>query len=239
MVTEESQMKENKVTAQSECSRYARRSFIKKSGIALSGALAAAAVGAASNAPAANADNNLALRLGMLEDANAVREVYRAYEAAIDQGRYEDALNLFSADSEAAFNSGIFTGKDNGVRRLYMENFRQGLTGKKVEMFGQSANITAENIEAAADRRSAKAVFHYSMRVGTPMDATLQLVQMARLHGGGILHRRENGQCEVSFVKEEDTWKISRIKYRASQSGETTHFTETYPKNVVGPDRLV
>jgi hypothetical protein len=174
----------------------------------------------------------------MLEDANAVREVYRAYEAAIDQERYEDALNLFSADSEVAFDGGIFIGKDTGVRRLYMENFRQGLTGKKVETVGQSANITAENIEAAVDRGSAKAVFHYSMRVGTPMDETLQLVRMARLQGGGILRRRENGQCEVSFIKEGESWKISRVEYRPVLSGEIARFTKTYPENALGPDRL-
>jgi hypothetical protein len=208
---------------------------MKKSGVALSGALAVAVAGSA-KAATTNAGDELALRLAKLEDANAVREIYRTYESAINQGRYEDALNLFAANSEVSFDGGIFAGKDEGIRRLYMENFRQGLTGKKAEM---SADMAAENIEAAADRKSAHAVFSYSMRVGKPMDASLQLVQMARLQGGGILHRRENGNCEVSFVKEGDAWKISRIEYRPAQSNEAARFTKTYPENAIGPDRLI
>ena len=231
-------MKETKVTAKSECSRPARRSFIKKSGVALSGVLAAAVAGSAKAAPSESANGELALRLGKLEDANAVREIYRAYESAINHGRYEDALNLFAADSEVAFEGGIFAGKDKGVRRLYMENFRQGLTGKKVEASEPSIDTTAENIEPSADRKSAKAVFPYSMRVGAPMDAGLQLVQMARLQGGGILRRHESGHCEVSFVKDGEIWKISRIEYRPAQSGKTARFTKTYPENILGPDRL-
>jgi hypothetical protein len=206
-------MEKVSVTAKTECSQPARRSFLKKSGAALSGALAAAAVaGAATAAPSNNAADDLALRLGKLEDANAVREIYRAYESALNQGRYEDVLNLFTANSEVSFGGGIFAGKDAGVRRLYMENFRQGQTGKKVEM----SEPSSENIEAAADRKSAKAVFPYSMRVGTPMDASLQLVQMARLHGGGIEYRRESGNCKVSFVKDGESWKISRIEYHSA-----------------------
>ena len=232
-------MKEIRVTEKTECSQPARRSFMKKSGVALSGVLAAAVAGSANAAPSANTAGDLELRLGMLEDANAVREVYRTYESALNQGRYEDALNLFAADSQVSFDGGIFTGKEKGVRRLYMENFRQGLTGKKIEMSGLSADMTAESIEAAADRKSANAVFPYSMRVGTPMDESLQLVQMARLHGGGIQYRGESGHCEVSFVKNGEGWKISRIEYRSAPADETVRFTKTYPENVLGPDRLI
>jgi len=232
-------MQETRITTKPGCSQPARRSFLKKSGMALSGALAAAAVGSAKAAPVVNTDDVLALRLAKLEDANAVREIYIAYESAINHGRYEDAWNLFATDSEVYFDGGIFSGKDQGVRRLYMENFRQGLTGKKVEISEPSADMTAENIETAADRKSAKAVFPYSMRVGTPMDASLQLVQMARLHGGGIFHWKESGHCEVSFIKEGESWKISRVEYRSVQPGGADRFTKTYPENAIGPDRLV
>ena len=206
-------MQETRITTKTEYSKAARRSFIKKSGLALSGALAAAAVGSAKATPSANSNDELALRLGKLEDSNAVREVYRTYESAINQGRYEDAWNLFAENSEASFGGLIYTGKYQGVRRLYLEKFLQGHTGRKVEMSEPLVDMTAENVEAAADRKTAKAVFPYSMRVGAPMDTNLQLVQMALLHGGGVEYRQENGQCEVSFVKEDESWKISRIEY--------------------------
>jgi hypothetical protein len=207
-------MKEISETAKTECPLPARRSFLKKSGAALSGALAVTVAGSAQAVASTNSADEMARRLGMLEDANAVREVYRAYESALNQGRYEEALNLFAVNSEASFGDGIFTGKDEGVRWLYMENFRLGNTGKKVEITGSAADMTSENIEATQDRKSVKAVFPYSMRIGTPMDASLQLVQMARLHGGGIAYRKESGHCDVSFVKEGNDWKISRIGYR-------------------------
>jgi len=209
-------MQENLMMTKKECSKAARRSFLKKSGLALSGALAAVATGSAKTEPSANFNDELALRLGKLEDANAVREVYRTYESAINQGRYEDAWNLFTEKSEVSFGGSIFAGKHSGVRHLYMENFLQGHTGKKVEMSEPSADTTAENIEPSADRKSVKAVFPYSMRVGAPMDASLQLVQMALIQGGGVEYRLENGQCEVSFVKEDEIWKISRIEYHSA-----------------------
>ena len=227
-----------KITAESECSQPARRSFMMKSGVALSGVLAATVAGSVKAASAKSADDELALRLGKLEDANAVRVVYRAYESAINQGRYEDALNLFATDSEVSFEGGIFIGKDKGLRRLYLENFQQGLTGKKVEPVDSLVDLTVENIEPSTDRKSAKALFPYSIRVGSPMDESLQLVQMARLHGGGILHWLESGHCEVSFVKDGESWKISRIEYRSAQTGRTAKFTQTYPENALGPDRL-
>ena len=203
-------MKETSITAASECSLHARRSFIKKSGVALSGALAAAVAGSAKAAPATDIANtdDLAQRLGMLEDVSVLRDVYQAYVSALNQGQYEDVLNLFAVDSEVFFGGGIFTGKDKGVRRLYMENFRQGLTGRTEPPVDMK-----ENINIASDRKSAQAEFSYSMRVGTPMDASLQLVQMARVQGGGIEYRRESGRCEVSFVKEGGAWKIFRLEY--------------------------
>ena len=208
-------MKETKVMTKTECSQPARRFFIKKSSAALSGALAVAVAGSANAVASTNTNDDLALRLGKLEDTNSVREVYKSYESAINQERYEDALNLFAANSEVSFGGETFFGKEKGVRRLYMENFLPGHTGKKLEMSGVlPVDVMSENIEAAANRKSAKAVFPYSMRVGKPMDASLQLVQMARLHGGGIYHRPESGLCEVSFVKEGESWKISRMEYR-------------------------
>ena len=226
-------------TIKTECSLPARRSFIKKSGAALSGVLVTAVSGSAKTVTPESTPDELARRLGMLEDANAIRAVYMAYESALNWERYEDALNLFTANSEVSFGGGIFTGKERGVRRLYMENFRQGLTGKKVELSGSFPEDTmTENIETTVDRKSAKVVISYSMHVGMPMDSSLPLVQMARLHGGGIQHWRESGLCEVSFVKEVAIWKISRIAYHSVQSSKTVLFTKTYPENAIGPDRL-
>jgi hypothetical protein len=151
-----------------------------------------------------------------LEDGNAVRDLYRTYESGLDHGRYEEVVNHFASGAEAVFGGERFIGRDGGVRQLFTGNFREGRTGKKVELpAALQAEPLAESVEIAADRKSAKAVFPYAMRVGEPMDASLQLVQMARLHGGGILYRQESGLCEVSFVKNGAGWKIARVEYRS------------------------
>ncbi|MDR1726883.1 MAG: nuclear transport factor 2 family protein [Acidobacteriota bacterium] len=197
--------------------KAARRSFLFKSGAALTGALAATvAASAKPSQPTPGRDGALALKLGVLEDREAVRGLYRAYEASLSEGRYEDAASHFAARSEAVFGGERFSGRDEGVRRLFTEKFREGRTGRKADIPASlHAEPLAESIEVGADRQTAKAVFPYSMRVGEPMDASLQLVQMARLHGEGILYRQESGLCELSLVREGAGWKIARAEYRA------------------------
>jgi len=70
-------------------------------------------------------------QLGILEDVHAIRKLQHAYGYYLDKCIYEEVVDLFADDSEVRFNGGIFIGKDKGVRRLYIENFSEGFTGKK------------------------------------------------------------------------------------------------------------
>jgi hypothetical protein len=89
------------------------------------------------------------------------------------------------------------------------------------------------------------------MQVGTPLISDLPLLEMARLQGLGVRQWWEGGIHEVSYGKEGDTWKIKRLEYRVMSKADykpgrsyakpisVPHFSETYPKNSSGPDKLI
>lgn len=198
--------------------------------------------------------NRLSNQVGSLEDAMAIRRLHQAYESHLDNGTYEEAVNLFADDGEVVFNGGVFAGKNKGIRRLYCDRFSSGLTGKKIEPapgFKQDAAQLQDIVEVAPDRKSANAQFPYSMQVGTPMTGDLQLVKMARLQGEGILKWWEGGIYETSYVKDGGSWKIKRLKYRVISKADyrpgrsyakpidVPLFSKTYPADPAGPDSLI
>jgi hypothetical protein len=238
-----------------------RRSFIWKIGAGMSAVLAFAVPGISK--PRINPNTGLKARvdqlsnqLGILEDENAIRELHQAYETCLNNGMYEDVVNLFADDGEVVFNGGIFQGKRKGVRRLYCGHFSSGLTGKKIDPapgFEPNAEQHQDMIKVAADRKSAKAQFTYSIQVGVPMVSDSQLVKMARLQGQGIMKWWEGGLYEVSYVKDvkDGSWKIKRLEhcvmlkadYRPGKSYakpiSIPLFSKRYPENPAGPDRLI
>jgi hypothetical protein len=236
-----------------------RRSFMWKAGAALSAAIASAVPGMSNHrsnqGDGLNADvNRLSNRLGILEDENTIRTLHQTYETLLDGGRYEEVADLFAEDAEVVFNGGAFKGRKDGIFRLYGDCFRSGLTGKKIEPapnFELDSEQRQESIKVSADRLSASGQFPYSMQVGTPMTGDSSPVQMARLQGEGIVKWWEGGTCEVSYVKVDSAWKISRLEYRViskanHKPGRTNAkpidvpaFSSVFPVNPIGPDRLV
>jgi hypothetical protein len=228
-----------------------RRSFLWKAGMAMSAAVAAAVPAIAKSNGSKNTDaDHLARQLGILEDENSLRSLHKTYENLLDAGKYEEVAGLFAKDAVVVFNGGVFKGK-SGVSRLYSECFNAGLTGKKI---GPAPGFEPkqETITVAADRLSAKAQFPYSIQVGAPMAPDSQLVNMARLQGGGIRKWCEGGTYEISYVKDikEGNWKIAKLEYRVSSSTDyrpgrayanpisVPRFAKTYPADPAGPDRL-
>ena len=234
-----------------------RRSFLWKAGTAMTAAAAAAIPGMAKSTDSKDSRaDRLANQLGILEDEKAILRLHRTYEACLDAGMYEEAVDLFTKDGKVIFNGGIFEGRKGGISRLYGDCFRSGLTGKKIGPapgFEPDTEQQRETIEVAADRLSANARFPYSIQVGTPMASDSQLVKMARLHGGGIAKWCEGGIYEVSYVKNMTggEWKIKKLEYRAlsktdyrpgkSHAGPISIllFAKTYPEDPAGPDRLI
>ena len=238
-----------------------RRSFMWKMGAAMSAALASAVPGISKSRinQGAGLDaevDRLSNQLGILEDKNSIRKLHRTYEACLDNGRYEEVVDLFAEDGEVLFNGGVFEGKQSGVSRLYCDCFSAGLTGRKIGPmpgFQSGTEQQQETIKVAADRLSATAQFPYSIQVGALIASDSQLVKMARLHGEGIMKWCEGGIYEASYAKdaEDGGWKIKKLEYRVLSKtnyrpGKTNsspisvpQFAKTYPEDPVGPDRLI
>jgi hypothetical protein len=236
-----------------------RRSFIRKTGAALSAVLASTVAGVSKSIPDHDAGlkgemETLSNRIGCLEDANIIRRLNHTYETCLDQGMYEEVVKLFADEGEVVFNGGIFIGKDKGVRRLYCNHFSGNRTGKKIEPapgFEPDPAQLQDVVEVAQDRQSAKAQFPYSMQVGTPLVSELPLLEMMRQQGQGIWQWWEGGIHDVSYVKEENAWKIRRLEYRLLSRADykpgrsyarpisVPQFSEVYPGNPSGPDKLI
>jgi hypothetical protein len=228
-----------------------RRSFLWKAGAAMSAVVASAVAGV--SGAKQSTDTTLQDRIGRLEDANTIRRLHQAFESRLDRGMYEDVVGMFADDAEVVFNGGLFAGKE-GIRRLYCDHFNSGLTGKKIEPapgFRLEPEQQQDIVEVALDRKAATGQFPYSMQAGTPMTGDSSLVQMARLQGEGIVKWWEGGVYHASYVKVGAGWKIKRLEYRAASKADykpgrmyampidVPAFKSVFPKNPIGPDRLV
>jgi SnoaL-like domain len=230
-----------------------RRSFIRRVGAGVSGALASTAVGA--RVEAGDTDD-LSLKVALLEDEKSLRRLHQNFEQALDEGRYEDALDVFADDARVLFNGGVFADRSRGVSRLFLERFRAGRTGKRMEPapgFAPDADPRQDEVEVAPDRLSAMAVFPYSIQVGTPIESDTSLVSMARLHGEGVRTWWEGGFYKVVYARDaaDGGWRIRRLEYdtqsradyrpgRSYASAITVPpLTDKYPQDRQGPDALV
>ena len=222
-----------------------RRSFIRRMGTVMTTGVVASTIPALAKSDERNDGSTetrieeLSERIAILEAEKSIAGLYHAYESLLNDGKYDQIPELFAADGESVYNGGVFRGKDTGLNRLYNIRFRNGLTGKKM-------NVTSDtrerySIEISKDHLSASARFPYSMEAGTPMVSDSVIVRMARLHGGGINKWHENGVCELSLTRKskEDAWMIKRLEYRTESSSFTVPpSTKVFPADPEGPDVL-
>ena len=237
-----------------------RRSFMWRMGAAVSAVLASAVPG--KSVPAIHQDldlknrmNRLSNQLEIFKDERAIRRLHQTYESLLNGERYEEVASLFTDDGEVIFNGGVFKGKSKGISRLYGRRFKSGLTGRSIESppaFQPDPELQQDSIEIAPDRKSARARFSYSIQVGIPMIADSSLVEMARLHGEGIMKWWEGGTYEASYVRRigKNGWKIKRLEYRTRSKADyrpgKSHagkiyvpaFSKLYPEDPDGPDLL-
>ena len=188
----------------------------------------------------------LANEVGRLNDVQAVRKLQHAYGYYLDKCLYDEVVDLFAADGEVRFMGGAFKGKP-GLRRLYCERFRKNFTGGHngpVYGFLLDHLQLQDIVDVAPDRNTARARFRCLMQAGsheTKKDAPGHLP--SQWWEGGIY--------ENEYVRENGVWKIKVCNYNVVYHGLfekgwahtpvqfVQFFTETYPKNPVGPDALV
>ena len=163
-----------------------RRSFIRTAGTALSAPLAVAAA----NTPvsAVGDADPMASRLGMLEDANAIRALNQAFARHVNAGADEAIAGLFSDAAEARI--------DPAIRSIMADGFGE-----------------QDAIDIAPDRQTATGVIHCTVETETAIGPSCPLVEMARQQGGGVIRRSETGVFEQAYVKRDGVWKILRSTY--------------------------
>ncbi|MDX1563186.1 MAG: nuclear transport factor 2 family protein [Gammaproteobacteria bacterium] len=188
-----------------------RRSFFLKLGAGASAALAST-VGLAK--PATGDEGNEAARL---KEEQALRKLHQSFEQALDEGRYDDVVDFFGDDAEVLFEKQRFSGRADGISRLFREQFAAGKSGARMEQapgFEIAAEQRQDRVEVAPGLAAASAVFPYSIRVGKPLKSGSSLVSMAQLHGEGIRSWWEGGVYRVSYTKSADGgWQIARLEY--------------------------
>ena len=230
-----------------------RRSFVWKMGAALTAVLGTAAACTSKRETELKEQvERLANQLGMVEDVNAIRKLQHAYGYYLDKCIYEEVVDLFADDGEVRFNGGVFIGKEKGVRRLYIDNFSEGFTGKKNgPVFGFLLDHLQiqDIVDVAPDRKSAKGRFRTLMQAGASIYS--KSGEAAVKKGQPPMQWWEGGIYENEYVRENGVWKIKVLNYNAlwhadfakgwsyTKANYVPPFSNIYPENPKGPDKLM
>jgi hypothetical protein len=67
----------------------------------------------------------------------------------------------------------------------------------------------------AADSRSARGYFDYTVELETPLERDCTLAQMAHVQGYGTVRRTERRLMTVSYAKASGTWQIRKVTLTA------------------------
>jgi hypothetical protein len=174
----------------------------------------------------------------------------------MDRRRYEVAVELFADDAQVVFNGGVFDNGCGGVRRLFLERFRSGKTGGRMEPapgFEVDADQRQDRVDVASDLLSASAVFPYSIQVGREIQTESSVASMARLQGGGVQTWWEGGEYRVTYRRDarHESWRIGRLEYHTASRADyrpgrsyanaiaVPPMSRLYPDDPQGPDALI
>jgi hypothetical protein len=180
--------------------------------------------------------------LGIQQDIHAVRRLQYAYGYFIDKSQYQEVVDLFADDGEVWFLGGIYRGKA-GVRRLYIERFRQNFTeGHNGPRYGWLLDHPQMQmiVDVAPDRRSARIRGRSMMQAG--------------LHETAAGKQRawwEGGIYENEYLRDDGTWKIKALRYYPFWHGSfadgwpkapidfVAMADKLYPEDPLGPDAFI
>jgi hypothetical protein len=181
-------------------------------------------------------------QLGVQQDIHAIRRLQYAYGYFIDKSQYDEVVDLFAESGEVWFHGGIWRGKA-GVRRLYIERFREHFTenhnGPRYGWLLDHPQIQMI-VDVAPDRSRAWVRGRSTMQAG--------LHETAK---GNQRQWWEGGVYENRYVREDGIWKLARLAYYpgwhanyadgwAKTPVDFVPMPKTlYPEDPLGPDALI
>lgn len=135
-------------------------------------------------------------RAQALEDVNAIEKLNRAYGYYVDKGLWDQVVDLFAEQSSVEIEAGgVYLGKQ-GADRLFRQKFGQGRIGFSDGRLFNHMQLQGI-VDVAPDGRSAQGRWR-------------TLAQVAWYGQGAYWNE---GVYENEYVKEDGTWKFSRMKF--------------------------
>ena len=184
-------------------------------------------------------------RLGMVEDALAIRNLQHAYGYYLDKCLYDEVVDLFDEDGEVIFIGGVYK-KQAGIARLYAGRFRSRFTGGvNGPAHGRLLDhpMLQDIVHVEPDRRTAYARYRTLMQAGTHESVATEQAPLRQWWEGGLY--------ENVYVSDGGVWKIKKLFYRAFWHGTfengwahtpldyVPNASVTYPEDPYGPDELL
>jgi len=184
-------------------------------------------------------------RLGMVEDALAIRNLQHAYGYYLDKCLYDEVVDLFDEDGEVIFIGGVYK-KRAGIARLYAGRFRSRFTnGVNGPAHGRLLDhpMLQDIVHVEPDRRTAYARYRTLMQAGTHESVATEQAPVRQWWEGGLY--------ENVYVSDDGVWKIKKLFYRAFWHGTfengwartppdyVPNASVTYPEDPYGPDELL
>lgn len=188
---------------------------------------------------------DLAQRFGRIEAEAAIRRLHHAYGYFMDYCWYDEVIDLFAADGEAIFLSGVYRGHES-LARLYKTFLGQAYTaGRDGPLYGFLADhhLMQDIVTVAPDGKSAKLRGRALLMLGSHESRADRPPHIPDQVYEGALY-------ENDYVCENGVWKIKRLEYalqwQALYDKGWMH-TETdlppavppYPESPIGPDFLI
>ncbi|HTB65863.1 MAG TPA: nuclear transport factor 2 family protein [Steroidobacteraceae bacterium] len=196
-----------------------RRAFFVRGGAVLGAGVATAAAAGVLLPDAAPAVPDrlpqLQRELTSHQDRESIRQLHRAFTAAIENQTYEAAVELFEPHADLNL-SGLSVQGQPAIRRLLITQYRQQQARVLHSAYRQGPLQQPDLIAIAADGAHATATFHCDVELSTPLPADSTLAQMARLQGQVAERHWEAGRFEARYVKTDGQWKMTALRFTSS-----------------------
>ncbi len=190
-----------------------------------------------------NRIEKLERRIGIMEDVQAILNLFNAYGYYQDKLMHEAVVDCFAEDSMLSFRNGLWRGKE-GVRRFWCGWLGGSFGNKEGPEYGHLLDhLQLQNvIHVADDRKTARMRSRYFSQGGVHESR-----EMVKGFWSAYL---EGGIAEDTFVKEDGVWKFKHWNYNTQWQADyhdgwdkntrkASRWSELYPDNPIGPDEFI